>query len=521
MASPSARQREPLYRPQSAIDVLALPIIGRLLKWRWGRLAVQTPFFLIAVLLIYDGFTGPQRAAQNLATVVPWVHYRGIIVLVVLLAGNLFCMGCPFTLPRTLGKRFSLSNRRFPRVLRNKWLAIFSLLTLFFLYEWLDLWSSPALTAWVIVAYFVASFALEATFGESAFCKYVCPLGTFNFVYSTTAPTQITAKNLDVCASCVGKECVNGSYSTEAVVRIDDIPVMNTTATVSTANMQKRVTHSPQGTPGCGLELFVPQIKTNLDCTLCLDCVRACPHDNVGLMTRTPGRELLQSGAWRKSWDISFIAIILTFLGLLNAFGMVPPVYDLQQDIATTLNLRGLGLNDNGIDGVSLLVLFGVFGVIVPVVLTLGVAWITQTITNTRKKYNLRETVAHFAPAFVPLGLGIWVAHYGFHFLIGALTIIPVFQNFLVDHRIMVFGEPNWALGGMTNLDAVTVIQVIALMGGFLWTMLIAQRTAMQMYRRQGMMALLPWALLFLGIVYVSLQVFGLDMEMRGTLMFE
>ena len=40
------------------------------------------------------------------------------------------------------------------------------------------------LAAWLIVAYFVASFLLEALFTESAFCKYVCPLGTFNFVYS-------------------------------------------------------------------------------------------------------------------------------------------------------------------------------------------------------------------------------------------------------------------------------------------------------------------------------------------------
>ncbi|MEQ8674680.1 MAG: hypothetical protein RLP44_10160 [Aggregatilineales bacterium] len=513
-SSAVGNQPESLYRPKGALDVLSLPLIGRLLKWRWGRLTLQAPLFIVALLLIYDGFTGPDLAARNLATVAPWVHYRGIVVVALLLAGNLFCMGCPFTVPRTLGKRFSLSNRRFPRILRNKWLAILSLFVIFFLYEWLDLWSSPALTAWVIVAYFVGSFALEATFGESAFCKYVCPLGTFNFVYSTASPTQITAKNLDVCKSCVGKECVNGSYSAETVIRLDMIPTMDGGTT------EKQVVHSPQRTPGCGLDLFVPQIKTNLDCTLCLDCVRACPHDNVALMTRTPGRELLQPDAWRKGWDISFLVISLTFLGMLNAFGMIGEVQPVMQDIARTLRLREIGFNDFMTEGIVLLILFVVFGVIVPAMLTLGAATITRTLTRTEKKYSLRESVAAFAPAFVPLGFGIWIAHYGFHFLTGALTIIPVFQNFVLDHRIDLLGQPDWTLSGM-SIASVNVLQVIVMIGTFFWSVMIAQRIALRMYRRDGMMALLPWALLFLAIAYFSVQIFGQDMEMRGTLMFQ
>jgi hypothetical protein len=210
----------------NVFDALQLPVLRRIARWRWGRLVFQLPLLAVAVLLMYDGFTGPRNAAQNLATVVPWVHYRGFVIVALLLVGNLFCMGCPFTLPRTLAKRFSLPGRRFPQVLRNKWLAIGGLFTLFFLYEWLDFWASPWLTAWVIVFYFVASFALEAFFSESAFCKYVCPLGTFNFVYSTVSPLQIRAKDTDICRTCVGKECINGSYSPQPVILIDQIGVM-------------------------------------------------------------------------------------------------------------------------------------------------------------------------------------------------------------------------------------------------------------------------------------------------------
>jgi polyferredoxin len=506
-----AAHKVELYRPRGAFDLLRLPVIGRVLKHRYGRLVLQLPFLLIAALLIYDGFTGPQRPAENLATVVPWVHYRGFVVLALLLVGNLFCMGCPFTLPRTLAKRLSLNPRRFPRALRGKWLAVAGLFGIFFLYEWLDMWASPALTAWVIVAYFIASFALEALFGESAFCKYVCPLGTFNFVYSTTAPTQITSKNLDICRTCVGKECVNGSYSLTPVIRVNEIKGGDAT-----------ITHDKTGTPGCPTELFVPQIKTNLDCLLCLDCVRACPHDNVALMVRTPGRELMQPEAWAKRWDIAFLVIALAFMGVINAFGMIPPVYDLMQDAARALDLTALGLSDFVIEGIVLGLIFIGGGLLLPAVLMTLAGKLGQALTRTAQKYDLRHTVSAFAPAFVPIGLGIWFGHYGFHFLIGALSIVPVFQTFLIDHRIYLLGtEPDWALASIVlDTGMIGLIQVGALVGGFLWSMVIANRVSLRLYRRDAPMGLFPWALVLLGLMLATIAIFSQPMEMRGTILF-
>jgi ferredoxin len=491
---------KPLYRPKHALDLLQIPLLGRLLRWRYGRFVLQAPFFIAAALLIYDGFTGPQLASRNLATVAPWVHYRGIVVLAILLVGNLFCMGCPFTIPRTLAKKLSSSGRRWPKILRNKWLAIAGLFGIFFIYEWLDLWASPALTAWVIVAYFVASFVLEAFFTESAFCKYVCPLGTFNFVYATASPTQIGVKDADICTNCAGKECVNGSYAQQPVIRFDDIPVKSGD---STQTQRVEIQHTPQGTLGCGTLLYPPQLSSNLDCTLCLDCVRACPHDNIGLLTRTPGRELLHAGAWPKRWDVSLLAIMLAFMGITNAFGMVPPVYELQQALVDTFGFTS--------DFPVLLLIFGIGNLLLPVAVTLAAAWLTRLFSGTGRKYSLRDTVATFAPSFIPLGFGIWIAHYGFHFLIAPGSIIPVMQEFLGQT-----GE--WARFAVPVDNAlIGLIQVVALVGGFVWSMAIAQRSALRAYRRQGVLALMPWALVLLLLLLVSVQIFALPMEMRGT----
>lgn len=483
--------------PHTGFDTLRLPLVGPLLRWRWGRLALQLPLALAALLLIVDGFTGPPVAARNLATVAPWVHYRGLVVITLLLAGNLFCMGCPFTLPRTLARRLSLRGRRFPRALRGKWLAGASLITLFFLYEWLDLWASPALTAWVIVAYFAASFALEAAFTESAFCKYICPLGTFNFVHSTISPTQITVRDTAVCAACQGKECVNGSWAPQPAIRVDHIPVAGGAVEARPAR------RGPGGVLGCGTLLYPPQLKSNLDCVYCLDCVRACPHDNIGLLARAPGRELNQPGAWPARWDVSLLAIGLAFLGALNAFGMVPPVYELQRALAAALGARS--------DFITLLLIFAVGALLLPAALTLAAARLAQALTRTTRQRSLRRTVAAFAPAFVPLGFGIWFAHYSFHFLIAPLTLIPVIQEFL--------GQPgDWArFGGGLDSGLIAIIQAAALLGGFVWSLSLAQNAALRLYRRRALAGLLPWALLLAALLLFALYLFSLPMEARGA----
>ncbi len=479
------------------IDLLEMPAL-RWLRGRWGRLPLQTLFLLAALAMLWDGFTGPPEASRNLATVGAWVHYRGLIVVALLLVGNVFCMGCPFTLPRTLAKRLSWRGRRFPAFLRGKWLAMAGLLVLFWLYEALDMWASPALTAWVIVFYFMAAFALEAFFTESAFCKYVCPLGTFNFVYSTLAPTQIGVKDPAVCAACTGKECVNGAYAPQVSIHLDEIPVRAANSNAATRAVQ--VTHSPQGTLGCGTLLYAPQMTSNLDCTLCLDCVRACPHANASLFTRPLGTEL-RVGAWAKRWDVALMVIGLTWLGLLNAFGMIPPVYALQADFAAATGIAA--------EWVFLLLLFGVGGVLLPLGATLAAAWLARKLTRARA--SLREVTAVFAPAFAPMGFGIWWAHYTFHWLIAPLSFVPILQEFLG-------GRADWATwNSAPSLEAIALLQGAGLVAGFVGALWVAQRNAAQAFGQRSFAAWAIWAAYLLALMLLAFFIFTQPMEMRGS----
>ena len=173
---------------------------------------MQIPVFLLASLMIFDGLVGPQLAPKNLATVGAWLHYRGLVVLALLVAGNLFCMACPFMLPRQAGwwlrKRLGGEGRPLPRLLRNKWLAIGLVVAFFFCYEYFSLWATPWWTAWVALAYFAAAFVVDTIFRGAAFCKYVCPLGQFNFFGSLVSPLEIKVRRPATCDACRTKDCI-------------------------------------------------------------------------------------------------------------------------------------------------------------------------------------------------------------------------------------------------------------------------------------------------------------------------
>jgi hypothetical protein len=475
-----------LYQPATLHDVLRLPGLGKLLRWRWGRLVFQLPLLALAVVMIYDGLTGPQLAPQNIATVAAWVHYRGLVVLALLLVGNLFCMSCPFALPRTVARRLSGQGLRWPRALRNKWLAIAALVAMFWAYEAFDLWASPWLTAWVAIGYFAAAFFLEALFAESPFCKYLCPLGTFNFVGSTVSPLQITARSQDVCRTCVGKECVNGTSGRMML--------------------------------GCGTELFVPRVRSNMDCVLCLDCARACPHDNVALAVRKPLQELTSS-QWPARWDLAFLVLVFAFAAVSNAFGMVPPVYALEAWLG-----RQLGTDS---DALVLLLILGMLNVVLPLALGLAAAWWSLRLSGAEQqgrqlagRDGVRVILARYAPAVVPLGFAIWFAHYSFHFATGALTALPVLQSFLIDHGLAVLGtEPNWALGPVLPAPWLFPLEAITVAIGFLASVFVLYRIAFTAHAsdRAARRAALPWLTLLALLALAAMAIFMLPMEMRGS----
>lgn len=469
----------------SAADVLTWPVVGSFLRWRHARSSMQLVLLLLAGLLVFDGLFGPQQAPKNLATVNVWVHYRGLVVLALLLAGNLFCMACPFMLPRELGRRLG---RRLgwqgdvPRPLRSKWLAV-ALLALFFVaYEVFSLWASPWLTAWIIIGYFLGAFVVDTFFRGAAFCKYVCPLGQFNFFSSLASPGEIRIRQPNVCAACRSKDCIAGNRAT--------------------------------GQRGCELWLFQEKKVGNMDCTFCLDCVHACPHDNIGLIARTPTAELwtdpFRSGLGRLSQrrDLAALVAVLVFGAYLNAFAMIRPVYTLREWLAAWLNTSS--------ELPGLLLIFGTGLLVLPPLLLAAAGLAGRGLSG--RPEPLGQHIGRFIYSLAPLGFSLWLAHYTFHFLTGALTIVPVVQQFLIDSGLPA-GPPRWELGPVVPLDWLFPIQASLLYLGLFGSLVAGFQISLNHYRqrRAALRAFMPWGMLALLLLLAALWILFQPMEMRGT----
>ncbi len=465
------------------LDLTTIPVLGQFLRWKHARAAFQIPMAILAGVLIYDGLFGPQIAPMNLAGVLPWIHWRGVIILGLLAAGNLSCMACPFTLPRSLGRRWLPSKHDWPPWLKSKWLAVVLVGLFLWAYDAFALWDRPYATAMIIAGYFLAALAIDGVFRGASFCKYVCPIGQFNFVQSLVSPLEVGVRDQDICASCRTRDCIRGR---------GDLP-------------------------GCEMELFQPRKSSNMDCTFCLDCVHACPHANVGVLAETPMKTLWSDpvrsgiGVFSQRPDVAVLVVILVFGAFANAAGMVRPVVAWQDAIRSVLR-----------DCPPLLVTTFYYSLtlLIAPCITVGTAAILSR-TWSRAPRSGWEMSVRFAFSLIPLGFAMWLAHYLFHFLGSFETIVPVVERFAAEHGWPNIGAPQWALACCRPVAGwLPRLEIVCLDIGLLASLYTGFRIALDQEpdRSTALKAFLPWGGLIVLLFAVGIWIVLQPMEMRGTM---
>lgn len=447
-------------RPASSIN-------SRFWRLTTFRRPIQVALLCLAIMIVLDGLRGPQLAPMNLAGVLPWIHWRAISVLALLLVGNLFCFACPFTMARDLARKVLPASSRWPRVLRNKWIP-FSLIGLYlWTYEAFSLWNSPAATAAIIIGYFAAAILIDGFFRGASFCKYVCPIGQFHFISSLVSPKEIRVKSQTVCSSCVTYDCIRGN----------------------------------QHARGCELYLFQPKKESNLDCTFCLDCVKACPHENVGLISIAPAKTLLSDpyrsglGKLSRRNDLAAIALLITFGAFVNAAGMITPVMMWQHRLHALL----------GPSSMPVIVL--AFVLLCAIAIPAALIGICGVATKSSLAW-----IRRFVFALVPIGFGMWLAHLLYHIATSWTAIFAPVERLLTGTAawLPAASIPNW----------LTPLQLIVLDGGLLLTLYVLYRLNRQKTVTTGsaLALTLPWAVLSCSLYAVGVWILFQPMQMRGML---
>jgi ferredoxin len=336
------------------------------------------------------------------------------------------------------------------------------------------------------VGYFLTVLVVDGVFKHASFCKFVCPIGQFNFVASTISPLEVKVRDLDVCELCSTKDCIRGRRAPGSGLVV----------------IQR----------GCELALFQPLKVGNMDCTFCLDCVHACPHDNIGISSRMPASELMvdprRSGIGRFSQrtDVAALAIVFSFGALLNAFGMVSPVYALESWLAGMMHVNS--------KAPALGVLFALFLVLEPAVLMGLAARLTQLLGGSQRA--LVPLAVRYTYGLVPLGFGMWLAHYSFHFLTGLYTVLPVTQSAASRVGWNWFGAPRWTLLGIP-MRYVQPLEIGFLVLGLAGSLLVIHQLAESDCAERPLRAFVPWAAVSVVLWMAAMWMMFQPMDMRGT----
>src|SRR4029077_3426608 len=133
------------------------------------------------------------------------------------------------------------------------------------------------------------------------------------------------------------------------------------------------------------------------------------------------------------------------------------------------------------------------FVVIVEPAVLLGLAaWLTRALGGSRMA--MAPLAVRYSYALVPLGFGMWLAHYGVHFFTGFLTVIPVTQSAVAEtfgrHWL---GAPLWTWTGLPT-RFVQPIELGFLLLGLAGSLIVTHALAREDSAERPMRAFFPWA---------------------------
>jgi polyferredoxin len=416
----------------SKIELTRIPFIKNVLKNRYPQLAIFIVMLVGYIFAILAGLIGTPVGSRNFSIVFVWIAWWAILILVAVpFFGRGWCAVCPIPLPGEWLQRGAVLsppdkkqkwlNLRWPKFLRNIWLqnTSFLLLALFSSV----LLTTPNITGIVLAAMLFSAIGLSAIFERRAFCRYLCPVGGFIGLYSQTAPIELRIKDKQVCATCDGKPCYNGS----------------------------------QAGYGCPWDVFPGGLTKNTYCGLCMECIRTCPHDNIAINLRPFSADLVKPST---RMDEAFKSFIMLGSAMIYAGVLLGP-WGVFKDAAYNVGTSAWF--------VYAIIFLAILFVILPGIFTLG-------ILKAKSAISLKQRFASLATALIPLGLMFWVAFSLSFVLTNAFYIIAALSDPL-GLGWNLFGTANTVWQPMFT-SILAPAQTLALVGGLIWSARTAQKVA-------------------------------------------
>jgi hypothetical protein len=264
------------------------------------------------------------------------------------------------------------------------------------------------------------------------------------------------------------------------------------------------------------LDLFLPRKSSNLDCTFCLDCVHACPHDNIGLIATAPGMTVVGDpprsslGRLSRRLDVAAMVLLFVFAAFVNAAFMTTGVVSWRDAVVGRFRF----MSDQTVT--SVLLLFAL--VVAPAGIALAAARASRFLGSVSTP--VRELLCRFSFCLAPLGAAMWAGHFLFHFNAGWASGWTAFQRATQDAGLHLFNAAgSEVFSPLVDADALLVIQTVTLDAGLLLALYLGWRLA-RLYAprtRHALRLLALWAGLDVALYGIGIWIFLQPMQMRGS----
>ena len=462
-------------------ELTSIPWLRRAIKSRWFQPAVQLPVVISFLAVIVIGLVGSQEPGRNLAPVLTWnIWWIGLIFLV-LLFGNVWCFMCPWTAIPDWIMRGSLTKvvqvkslaKKYPRFKLWMWPAI----VLFAFITWLeivfDAANRPWLTSMLGIFMIVLSWVLLVVYERKAMCRYVCYVGRVSGQYAMMGMIELRRRDGEQCRVCKTKDCYRGSE---------------------------------RGYP-CPTHEFMGAMNENQYCTLCTECVKSCPHDNIALNLRPSGEDVLHSH--RSRADEAYMALLVFIVSAFHGAAMIPLWMEWENSLRAAIidgqtallgaDVLGFSGSAGGLMTFTVMMLACIVG---PGLIYAALCWVMR-LASGRRDIGTRKLFVKFSYTLLPIALFYHLAHNAVH----------VFWEWSKLWRLLsdplgwghdFFGTARAPLTALWSPETIWYIQVGLVVIGHIYGIYVAQREANRLYADDRGAALRVHLVMMVGMIAMS-----------------
>jgi len=468
------------------IDLLRNRLFHSMATSRAFRFALQAIVVGLFFLVIAAGLFGNQNPALNIAPLLTWTIWWGGLVILIMYAGKAWCYVCPWDAVAGWMEKLRFWKKsndglglemKWPRAMRNVVIAT----VLFVGLTWVELGfgvtMKPRVTAYLAIAMLLMAIVSAFLFERKGFCRYACLVGRVSGLYAMFSGVEVRARDAGVCHACRGKECVRGSDEAYA----------------------------------CPTFLYPGGLATNTYCIQCMECVQACPSDNLTVNLRPWGADLATDHKARR--DEAYLALLMLSITGFHGLTMTPNWARLTDWLHESVSLGAMLSFSVGMAGLMLAPI-AIYALLVAVSYRFG-TWATTDRPHTYGDYFVR-----YAYALLPIALFYHLAHNLEHLLMEGPKIVSLASD-PFGWGWDLFGTLTWNVPPLVSLDVLWVLQIALVLVGHVYSLWAAQRTARHMFgdRGRALGSQLPMLVGMIAFSVFSLWLLKQPMEMRTSAM--